>query len=285
MRSTARRTSVAALAVASLAFLGACGSSGSDGQATDSNGGGDDTSAVSDLKPGAAVDAVDAKSLVASSASDLTSMRISADMALGSTGTMHMEGVEQAKPSILAQMTMSVSGQEMEFRMIGTDMYVEVPAAAGLPGGKKWLSMDFKDIGSLTGMDTSAMTDALQNPAGNIDKYAKYITGGTYVGPSTVDGVSAKQYDFTLDMKGAMAEMMPGGMPSSAAGQIPDSMKESIWIDADKHPVQMKLAMGQLGTMTMHLSDFGTKVSVSAPPKDEVADMAQLMKSMGGSAS
>lgn len=278
MRPAVRRTSLAALAVASFTLLGACGS-GSDDQATDADSSG--TQAVSDLKPGAAVPAVDAKSLLTQASSDLTSMKLSADVTGGAAGTIHMEGVEQAKPTLAAQMQISAAGQEMEFRMIGPDMYVEVPPSAGLPGGKKWISMNFKEMGSVTGMDTSALTSAIQDPAGSIGKYSKYVTGGTYVGPATVDGVDTKQYDFNVDVKGMMSEMMPSGAPS-AAGQMPDAMKESVWLDGDGHPVQMKMAMGQLGTTTMHLSDFGTKVSVAAPPKDEVADMAKLMTSMGG---
>jgi hypothetical protein len=285
MQPTIRRTALAGLAVATLTLVGACGSGSSDNQATDTSttGGDTSTSAVSALEPGAAVNAVDAKSLVASAAANLTSMKVSADMALGSAGTMHMEGVEQAKPSLLAQMSMTVAGQQMQVRMIGTDMYVEMPAAAGLPGGKKWMSMNFQEIGSLSGMDMSGMTSALQDPAAAIDQYGKYITGGTYVGPSTVDGVSAKQYDFTVDLKAGMAQMFPSGVPTAAAGQLPDSVKESIWIDEDNHPVQMKMGMGQLGDTTMHFSDFGTKVDVTAPPKNEVADMKQLMGQLGAS--
>lgn len=281
MQPTIRRTALAGVAVATLTLVGACGSSGDHATDTKTSGG-DSTSAVSELQPGAAITAVDAKSLVTSSAASLTSMKVSADMSFGSVGAMHMEGVEQVKPSVLADMSMSVAGQQMEFRMIGSDIYVAMPAAAGLPGGKKWVSMNFKEIGSLSGMDTSGMSSVLQDPASAIDQYGKYITGGTYVGPSTVDGVSAKQYDFTVDLKGGMAAMFPSGVPSSAAGQLPAAAKESIWIDKDNHPVQMKMAMGELGTTTMHFSDFDTEVDVTAPPKDEVADMAQLMKSAGG---
>ncbi len=276
MPTNLRRTAFAALAVAPLTLVGACGSNDSSTTATDS------TSSVSGLKPGAAVSVDDAHSLLASATGDLTSMKFSADVSLGSAATMHMEGVEQVKPSVAAQVSATVSGQQMDLRMIGTSMYMQLPpaAAAQLPGGKKWMSMDFAEIGQLTGMDTSGLSDTLQNPAGSLDKYAKYVTGGTYVGPATVDGVDTKQYDFTLDVKGAMSAMMPSGLPSTGV-TVPDSMKESIWIDGDHRPVQMKMEMGKLGTTTMHMSDFGTKVDVTAPPKAETVDMATLMKSAG----
>lgn len=276
MYRTIRRTTAAGIAVAALGVLGACGDGGAPTTATDNP-------AVDGLEPGAAVPAADAKDLLTAATKDLTSMRISADMAAGPMGSMHMEGVEQAKPSLLAQMSMTVGAQRMEVRMIGTDMYMQLPAAAAaaVPGGKSWFSMSFDELGSMAGMDTSGLADALQNPAASIDKYAKYVTGGTYVGPATVDGVDAKQYDFVVDTKGAMAEMMPSGLPTESGVTMPDSVHESVWIDDEGHPVQMKMDMGTLGTTTMHLSDFGAKVDVVAPPAGEVADLAELMKGAG----
>ena len=279
MHRSIRRTALAGVAVASLSLVGACGSNDAPDRASDTSTTDDsqETSAVADLEPGAALPAVDAKSLMTAASADLTSLRIEADTAMGAAGTMHMEGVEQIKPSLEAQMTMSVAGQDMEFRMIGSDMYVQMPAAAAIPGGKKWITMSFDDIGKLSGMDTSALGDTLQNPAAGIDKYAKFVTGGTYVGPATIDGVETKQYDFTMDAKALGAEIAPDGLPS-AAGSFPDAIHESVWIDEDGHPVQMKMEMGELGTTTLHMSDFGTEVDVPAPPKDEIADLSELMQ-------
>ena len=279
MGSAVRRTSVAALAVATLTLVGGCGSSGSADHAGDTHG-----DNASGLRPGSAVNAVDARSLLTKASADLTSMRLTADVTGSPVGTLHMEGVERVKPSVAAQMAMSVGSQHVEVRMIGTTWYVQVPAAAGLPGGKKWISMDLAELGSLTGMDTSGMSDLLQDPAASISKLSPYVTGGTYVGTGPVDGVEAKQYDFTVDVKGALHQLMPGGLPSAAAGQVPDTIKESVWLDEQGRPVQLETAMGSLGTTTMHMSDFDAPVSVSAPPKDEVADMGQLMKSIGGAA-
>lgn len=284
MRRTIRRTTVAGLAVATLALTSACGSSnasGDDAKDTNTEGSGVSTG----LAPGSKVEATDAKDLMTSVVDAMTSMKISADMSAGSAGTMHMEGVEQTKPSVLAEMKMTISGTDEDIRMVGSDIYVHMPASSGLPGGKSWLSMNMSDIGSITGVDTSAMGQAMTDPTSSISKYAKYITGGTYVGSEKVDGVSAKHYTFTVDLKSGMAAMMPSGVPSSVAGQVPSSATEDIWIDGDSHPVQIKLEMGKLGTTTMHMSDFGTKVSVSAPPAAQVADMKQLMGQLGSSGS
>lgn len=278
MRSPVRRTAVATLAVATIALLGACGS-GSSGHAKDTDG------AVKDLAPGTALAAADAKDLMSAATASMTSMRISGDVTSGSSGGIHMEGVEQTKPTVLAQVKESIAGQEMEVRMIGSEMYVQMPASAGsLPGGKKWLSMNFDDLGSLAGMDTSGLSQAMSDPASSVAKYSKYVTNGTYVGPEKVDGVDAKHYTFNVDLAGAMGSMMPSGVPSSMAGSIPKSASEDAWIDGDGHPVEMKVDMGKLGVFTMHMSDFGTKVAVEAPPKDEVADMKQLMGKLSGAA-
>ncbi|WGL50965.1 hypothetical protein P5P86_13440 [Nocardioides sp. BP30] len=285
MHRTIRRTrlagvaGLASVALISLGALSACGSSGSD-KASDPQHS-DTASAAQTVAPGSTVEAVDAKSLMTAAAASMTSMKVSADMALGSSGAIHMSGVEQTRPSLLGEFSVNAAGQKLSMRMIGTRYYIQVPPSAGLPGGKKWVTMDVKELGSLTGMDTSSLTGALQDPASSLDKYSKYISGGTYVGEEKVDGVSTKHYDFTIDAKSAMAQMMPSGTPSGVT--LPDAMKESVWIDAENRPVQMKTDMGSLGTVEMHLSDFGTKVSVAAPPADQVQDMAKLLSGAGTS--
>lgn len=278
MRRTIRRTSVAALAVATLALASACGSN-SDASGDHAS---DATSADKDLAPGTAINAVDAKSLMSSAVNQMTSVKISGDVTAGSAGTIHMEGVEQTKPTLLAEIKESVEGMDMDIRMIGSNMYIQMPASAGLPSGKKWVSMNFDELGSLTGMNTSALSQSIEDPASAVSKYAKYISGGKYVGSETVDGHTAKHYSFTVDLKSAMAELMPSGVPSSAAGTVPDSAAEDVWIDGEGHPVQVKVDMGKVGTTTMHMSDFGTKVSVSAPPADQVADMKSMLSQLGG---
>lgn len=283
MRRTIRRTTVAGLAVATLALASACGSSGSNDHAKDADSNSSTAPSGKELAAGTALDAADAKDLMSSAVSEMTSMKISGDVTAGSAGSIHMDGVEQTKPSLLAEVKESIAGQDMDVRMIGSNMYIQMPAAAGLPAGKKWVSMNFKDLGSLTGMDTSALSESFADPASSVTKFAKYVTGGKYVGSESVDGTTAKHYTFTVDMKSAMAEMMPSGLPSSAAGSLPATVNEDIWVDKDGHPVQIKADMGKTGTIEMHMSDFGTKVSVAAPPANEVADMKQMLSQLGGS--
>jgi len=290
MRRTIRRTTVAGLAVATLALASACGSSSnaSGDHAKESSSGSSAASGGGEtgLAAGSALNAVDAKSVMTSAVNAMTSMKISGDISVASSGTIHMEGVEQAKPSLRAEITESIDGQDMDVRMIGSNMYIQMPssASAGLPAGKKWMSVNFSDLGSLTGMDTSTLSQSMEDPASAVSKYAKYVTGGKYVGSESVDGTTAKHYTFTVDMKSATADMLPNGVPSSAAGELPASMTEDVWVDGDGHPVQIKVDLGKLGVTTMHMSDFGTKVSVTAPPADQVADMKQLMGQLGGAA-
>lgn len=278
MPRTLRRTSVAALAVATLALTAACGGGGasSGDHAKDPN-----AAPAKELAAGSALTAADAKDVMTSMVGAMTSMKISGDVTVGTAGKIHMEGVEQAKPTLLAEIKETIDGQDMSVRMVGTDMYIQMPQAAGLPGGKKWMSMDFQELGSMSGVDTSALGESMQDPASAVSKYAKYVTGGTYLGSEKVDGTSAKHYTFAVDTKSAMGAMMPSGAPSSVAGSLPASMTEDVWIDGDGRPVQVKVDMGKLGVTTMHMSDFGTKVSVTAPPADQVSDMKDLLSQTG----
>jgi hypothetical protein len=106
----------------------------------------------------------------------------------------------------------------------------------------------------------------------------------TKVGTETVDGAATTHYRVTVPPQTFATSGMIAGKP----------VPVDVWIDAQHRVRQEKLsvvltadgssasasgsARKTLGmTMTLHLSDFGTPVRVSAPPAGQVTDATQRL--------
>ncbi|GAB3862903.1 hypothetical protein GCM10028801_29390 [Nocardioides maradonensis] len=182
--------------------------------------------------------------------------------AAGRTIQMHADADVQMSPLAMS-MTMTMGTTKIDEMLVDGVMYMKAPQMS--PSGK-WIKLDIAQMSQMMG--GSGMSDALTNPLGLMDKMSSYITTATYVGPDTVSGASAKHYRMTVDLKAAMAKMFPN-LPSSAAGNVPSSANEDIWVDDQGRAVKTVVDFGT-GSMTTLLSDFGKKVDVQAPPASQV---------------
>jgi hypothetical protein len=140
--------------------------------------------------------------------------------------------------------------------------------------GKKWLKIDMSDPDSLFGMlgkstDPSAVFEAMQDP-----KEFELL------GTEEVDGVETNHYRVVMDTA-AYVEAME--MPAELTSAMPEEIGVDMWVDADNLPrkfyqeLDMTASAGdQTGSATSTTegtySDFGTEVTIEAPPASEVAD-------------
>jgi hypothetical protein len=162
-------------------------------------------------------------------------------------------------------------------------VYMEMPfLASELPAGKTWIRLDLEKAGKSLGVDFSQLlSQSNQNPAQTLD-LLRASGDVTTVGPDTVDGVATTEYEGSIDLAKA-AKLR--GLPQDLVQKLEDATGASeipveVWIGADGLVRQMRETIdtttgGQplTTTMTMDMSDFGTDVSVSAPPSDEVLDI------------
>ncbi len=190
----------------------------------------------------------------------------------------------------------SGSASEMKFLYLEEDgnpvMYMNFPPLASkLPGGMSWIRLDLEKAGKSLGVDfNQLMSQSSQNPAqtldmlrasGQIDK----------VGPDTVNGVATTEYTGTIDLGKAAAELQGGAaqqlvqrlIAQGAPGEIPfeawvgdDGLLRRVQITQDIQTGGKSLS----ALVTIDMSDFGTDVSVSAPPADEVFDATGLAAAM-----
>jgi hypothetical protein len=160
-------------------------------------------------------------------------------------------------------------------------VYAHVPFLAGLlPGGKEWIRADLQRAASKAGVDLSGV---LGQAAGNPVQILDLLRANgdvTEVGPETVDGVATTRYHAAVDLEKALTQK---GVPQATVQQLldagaPAQLPVDVWIGADDglvHEVQSTLdvpsAGGDVKTVTtVKLSDWGTPVSVEAPPSDQV---------------
>ena len=166
-------------------------------------------------------------------------------------------------------------------------IYAQFPfLASRLPGGKNWIRIDLETIGQKLGVDINQLIgQAAQSPAQALDMLR--ASGDVQkVGSATIDGVATTEYKGAIDLTKA-AKL--GGVPDSVIQRLadagaPTSLPVEVWVgDADGFVRRIDLNEsatkdGQTVAtdVTVYLSDYGTTVSVSAPPADQVVDLSDL---------
>jgi len=172
-------------------------------------------------------------------------------------------------------------------------VYVDAPfLSSRLPGGATWVKLDLTKAGTSIGGNLGQLTaPATQNPAQLLD-VLRQIGQVDVVGTETIDGVSTTHYHGTIDLAKAAAKAGRGAQAALGAliaQGAPGEVPVDVWIGDDGLVRQFKLSYGMTagGTplslaLTFGIGDYGTDVSVTPPPADQVFDVtafAQLAAS------
>ncbi len=144
------------------------------------------------------------------------------------------------------EFTSKAGGAETRTIMVDGALFMNMGPATG----NKWMKTELEQ--------TQENTD----PLAAMDEFMKSIKSVTFVGEEQVEGGDADHYTVTLRPDA-------GGSAPSA----PQSMTLDFWFDDQGRPVIMGTSMkvnGKKASTKMIYSDFGTKVSIKAPPADQV---------------
>lgn len=258
MTSTMRRSSGAALALAGLLALGACGSSdsGSSENATSGTG----TSAESgDSGDKAAGDKVDAGEVAA---------RMVAAMEKSGSGTMTMDtGGEKASGDfryvdgkLEQHTTVPVEGSEMEIIAVGDFVYLK-----GLPGqAKPWVKIDPAADDPVSQMFKGIVEGGVSDPT----KMAANLKGTQATVKSTEGGNTT--YEFSVDPAKAMGQ---AASPSPSASASAQPLTMVYVLDKDDRPVTISTEVANQSIKVTY-GDWGKKVEITEPPADQVGPMS-----------
>jgi hypothetical protein len=169
--------------------------------------------------------------------------------------------------------------------------------ANGLTQGKRWVSVDTSQFGS---GKTGALGGGLAtfgNPAAMLQQLQAEGGKVTSLGPTTYDGTAVTEYSVALppsDIEKALGEL-PSSVPSSVRHALssvaPPSIEAKVYVANGNllKAIDMPISFSVLGRtmsedMTMVFSHFGTPVSVTPPPANEVIPFSQFADGLlGGS--
>lgn len=192
--------------------------------------------------------------------------------------------------------TTQVAGKSMKMDEIldGKVIYMHSDLFSQLPGGKPWMKVDLRQEASKLGIDLDALggNAATQDPAAMLD-YLKGAGTSKEVGTATVNGTKTTRYHVDVDLRKAASKSGDADAAKSVEKLIQmagtSTLPIDVWVD-DQHLVRReKVAysatqQGQKMSfdLTIDFTKFGVKVDADAPPADQVADLSELLKSVGG---
>jgi hypothetical protein len=272
-----RRTASIGVAVAALALTSACGggsSSHSSTGATPSAGSTVSASASTPaggdhLAPGASVDAASMRRMftdaLAAASTVHVSMTMTGGISMSGSGDLDLKSRPlKASLKLTSPQLSATGGETARMLLVDNAMYLQLAAL-----GDKYVKASLDDK---TSPLASLGLDSL-DPGALFDRFGDAIAGGTYVGKDTVEGTATDHYRFTID--GArLASALPS-LPSAAATALPAKETVDVWFDGAGRYRQMKIDTGG-ESVTEVFSDWGKKVSITAPPASKVTDMSGL---------
>ncbi|MFD9907729.1 DUF1396 domain-containing protein [Streptomyces sp. NPDC059063] len=182
-----------------------------------------------------------------------------------------------------------------EIRLVDGALYVDGgKEAAAEADGKRWIKFDTKAMpGGRKGAGNSAASQAEKNPA----EESTFLTGSKdvkKVGEETVDGVETTHYKGTVTLADLRADLKDEDAKTREKREKDlakfedmgiDKLSMDMWIDGEDHTKQFRTqGKGDEGRfdMTITFSDLNKPVKVTAPPKSQVMDLAEMMKKPQG---
>ena len=168
-------------------------------------------------------------------------------------------------------------------------IYMQLPESersvmAAQTGGKSWLEISFAEISKESGVDMTALMQQSggQDPASSLRLLGQ---GGQFhlVGTEPVRGVMTTHYAGTVDVAAVLRKESTDIAATNRVLALYSStdIPVEMWLDAQGVPrrISQTLPMKSPGTMTMTMEfyGFGTPVTATAPPADQVYDAAQAL--------
>jgi hypothetical protein len=286
-----------AIAGAATALVVGCGSSGGGSAGTVPSGGAKGGGASIQALLAGSVDKTEAAKN-AKIHLDFTGSVAGKDASFGGDGIADFAGKKFQLSLTLPAEAGGVSGT-IEERVIGTDIYLKLPAAASsVTGGKPWIKFSAADLSAssttglnFTGEDPTQLLATLRGVSDSITK----------VGTATIRGVETTHYRADVDLakavkaSGADASNLQEFTKTLGATTIP----EDVYLDKDGLPRRFAVTISPVlpssspsasesssasgdsskFTVTVDLFDFGTTDTsgLTTPPADQIGDFSSLL--------
>ncbi|MEV4602409.1 hypothetical protein AB0K15_34065 [Amycolatopsis sp. NPDC049253] len=198
-------------------------------------------------------------------------------------------------------LTETVEGQQVGLRIVDKTLYVKIPPAEASQMGtdKAWLKITPGANDPLSQAISGSMgsTSEASDPTELLDRIGE---AGRIVSSdqTTLDGEKVNHYKVELDLDKALdrfTTLMPAATKAKVEQQVKGKhimLPTELWIDKNQLPRQITMdetALTQaegtgagLGKTTLDYSDWGTPVTITAPPADQIAGLSEIAKKLGG---
>ncbi|MEV8530355.1 LppX_LprAFG lipoprotein [Streptomyces sp. NPDC051211] len=275
-----KKTRTAGAVLAAVLLAGgatACGETKAGGKA---DGGGNGGTGVTEVAPAAYLEKVKKKS------EEFTSVRYTMS---GSAAGQAVSGEVsmRLKPTVGMAMKMAhpqKPGESVEIRLLDGVMYMGAES--------KWLKFDLKSADPNAAKQLEALSSAGSSAENPGDRAGELQTAKDLkkVGEETIDGQKTTHLSGTVsidEVKAAMATATPEAKArqekslKQLEAQGIKSLTVDMWIDGNDRTKQVRTrgegTQGPLD-MTMKFTDYNQPVEITAPPADQVVDLAELSK-------
>ncbi len=172
-------------------------------------------------------------------------------------------------------------------------VYVSMPSQVSeLLPGKSWVSVDANTFASGNDNGLGAEFNGIEDPAGMLHQLQSQGDPVNSLGPTTYDGASVSEYSVSIPLSQLEKDLgqLPADDRQLPSGMLPSTISEKVYIDGNGLlrgvvvPISFSLAGHSLSeTVQVSYSNYGTPVSVTAPPADEVATLEQFEAAAGSS--
>ncbi|MBC9733429.1 LppX_LprAFG lipoprotein [Nocardioides marmotae] len=244
---------------------------------------GDDAADASDLEDGQDVPAAQFVDIISAGVEASTTARTTTTSSFGGQ-TSTSEGVVDyttTPPSISMTTTIPGGGPTTEVIAVDGITYVSL---GELSQGKYWKIDPADPDGPMAGMGMDQLLKQ-NDPLAAIQTMEEGIDKVTYVGEEDVDGRDLDHFEMTVDLAASLASLGTE-MPKEATQSLPKTITYDVWLDEEGRIGKMVMEMPVMGsttTMEMTMDDWGTDVTIEAPPAAEVTDMpdpSEMMQEM-----
>jgi hypothetical protein len=162
-------------------------------------------------------------------------------------------------------------------------LYLQLPALDKSLDGKTWLEADLGALGQRFGVSVSQLLQlaSSEDPTKAL-QMLQSIGSVSKTGAATIGGIQTTEYSGIIDVQKAAVALGPGASKLPAQSKI-TTVPVDVWIGSDGLVRQLHSTlstslhgMPSVTDITLDLSDFGTRATITPPPADQTLDIDQL---------
>lgn len=266
-----RRSSlVRRVAAASVALLALAGCSGSDSEPTVAEPSASASPAESpsptESPEGEEIDPSTFIADTLSALEDATTAHVTVEMTGGPLAVAAEGDIDYSTspPSMAMKMAKTPLGPgKAELRLVDGTLYMSFDFRSA----SKWVEVPLDGKGNPLGENLAEQL----NPGAGLAFVEDAVTEVSYVGDEDVDGESLEHY--TMKVRTDTARRLQEQFGGNVDLDLPSLVTFDVWIDDAGLMRKSEMAMGDVGSVTTTMSDFGEPVDIQAPPQDEVMSL------------